>query len=117
MKKLRLLFCLCSLAILSSCGDEKVFDQNLIVGKWKQGTEYYRYDANHTGVTWDVADDVSEDEAQRFNWEIQDDQLTIVHLMEMGGQIPKTYELLVLDANTLSFKDDYYKTYTFTRVR
>ena len=117
MKRLPILMMVVLTAMLGACGHEPTFDESLMVGRWCAGTEYYRYDANHRGATWDEGDDVSEAEAQSFTWQLDGDQLTVVHLMEMGGQIPKTYQMVELNERTMTYKDDYYKTYTYTRVR
>lgn len=69
--------------------EEDVFDEALLIGTWKTGTEYYRYDIDYTGATWDIADDVSEEEAQVFEWSLVKAELTQIHIMDMGGRDPK----------------------------
>jgi len=105
---------------MSSCnGEEEVsFDISLIVGKWVSGTEYYRYDSDGTGVTWDTADDVTEEEAQPYTWEYdgETNKLTLIHQMEMGGVVPKYYTLVTLNSTTLAYRDQYSNTSSFTRV-
>ena len=105
--------------LLAACGEKKKqFDIDLIAGKWVAGQEFWRYDADGTGATWDEADDVHEDEAQPFKWEFdgENNRLTHMHQMEMGGVIPKSYTLKVLDNSTLSYTDRFDSTYTFNRV-
>lgn len=101
------------------------YSPSQLIGKWvrtengTKGTEYYRFDNGDTvltGVTWDVADDVSEEEAQPFEWTLEGDQLTIVHIMEMGGRIPKVYTVTDLAASALAFKDNYGQKFQFERV-
>lgn len=94
--------------------DEK-FDKNLLPGTWVSGTLHEHYNANSTGYTWDTADDVSESEAQPFTWTLEGATLTQIHHMIMGGNIPKTYTVTQLNATTLSYHDDYGKSYTFTK--
>lgn len=98
--------------------DKETFDIDLLIGKWVRGTEYYRYDANGTGVTWDTSDDVSEAEAQPFTWEFNSEtnRLTLVHQMEMGGSIPKLYTLVELNESKLSYKDNYDQIFTYSHV-
>ena len=81
--------------------------------KFDKTPEYYN--AAGTGYTWDTADDVTEEEAQPFTWTLEKATLTQIHLMEMGGNIPKTYTVTKLNATTLEYHDDYGKYYTFTR--
>lgn len=104
--------------MMTSCREKKHFDIELIVGKWVAGTEYYRYDNDGKGATWDVADDVNEDEAQPFEWEFDEESnhLTLIHQMEMGGVIPKSYTLKTLDDKVLAYTDKYDSTYTYKRV-
>ena len=102
---------------MSSCSSEVDFDKELLIGKWQSNTLYEVYNADGTGLTWDTADDVTEAEAQAFTWELVGADLTQIHIMEMGGNIPKVYEVKQLDDTTLSYKDDYGKTHNFTRVK
>lgn len=105
--------------LFAGCGEKKkTFDIDLIVGKWVSGSEYWRYDADGGGGTWDEGDDVHEDEAQPFRWEYdsESNRLTQIHQMEMGGVIPKSYTLVDLTDNTLSYKDRFDSTYVYKRV-
>ena len=124
MKKTRIIkiyyfVALCGV-LFTSCNEKKHFEIDLIIGKWVSGTEYYRYDNDGTGVTWDKADDVNENEAQAFKWEFdpENNHLTLIHWMEMTQEwtIPKNYTLKSLDDKTLSYKDKYDSTYVFSRV-
>lgn len=36
--------------------------------------------------------------------------------MEVGGNVPKVYTVTKLTSTTLSYEDDYGKSYTFTKV-
>jgi hypothetical protein len=112
----------------ATCKPDKSFDSALLIGKWernsplataeKQGNEYYRYNANGTGATWDTADDVQENEAQTFSWTLEKDLLTLIHDMEMGGsKVPKYYIVTVLDASTLTYKNDYGSSFTFKKSK
>ncbi len=105
--------------VMSSCSGllgEKEFDRALLVGKWQQGDLFYVYEANGNGHTWDEGDDIMESEAQIFTWELDMDVLTQIHIMEIGGNIPKVYTVTELSASRLSYEDDFGKSYTFTKV-
>lgn len=108
---------LMALLMVGCVPQEQDFEATDLVGKWVSGTEYYRYDADLTGATWDTADDVSESEAQSFTWSLEGAQLTVIHQMEMGGVVPKLYTLTDLTSNTLKYKDSYGQSFTFTRVQ
>lgn len=107
-RKLLIVLSISIVALLfSSCtkDDDVSFDQSLLIGKWKSGTVYERYDANKSGATWDTSDDVTEEEAQAFTWTLEKDQLEQIHIILNGGNVPKTYVVTVLNASTLKYKD------------
>ncbi|MDD3479093.1 MAG: hypothetical protein PHI42_01720 [Paludibacteraceae bacterium] len=109
------------LILFSSCETPVTFDETLLIGKWERpsnnGLECYRYDANYNGVTWDTGEDVSEAEGQPFTWSVESATMTHIHIMEMGGKIPKTYTLLTLNDSTLSYKDVFGVSFTFIKVK
>lgn len=108
-----------TVALLStSCTKDETstsFDESLIIGKWKSGTLYERYRSDKTGVTWDTADDVTEEEGQEFTWTITIDQLEQIHIIENGGLVPKVYTIMELTATTLKYRDDYGNTKSFIK--
>ncbi len=108
-----------SLTVTSCTNENPVFDGTLIVGKWVSGTEYYHYYSNGTGVTWDTSDDVSEEEGQPYTWDFDSEtnNLVLVHQMEMGGQIPKTYTVTNLTESLFEYKDRYGQVFSFSRVK
>ncbi len=104
------------LLFLSCEKEEDSFDETLLIGKWESGTLYYRYDADYTGATWDESDDVSEDEAQEFEWELVKSELAHYHIMEIGGTVPKIYTVIRLTSTKLEYQDDFGKKFSFTKV-
>ena len=114
-----------------SCNDDPYeADPDLLVGTWKNGSEYYRYDKSYStytlqsgstvdvnGAAWDTADDVSEDEAQPFVWTLTDDNLLLDHIGYMGSHSPKSYTVTELTASSLSYVDNYGQSFNFTKVR
>ena len=104
-------------ALFVSCEkDDEFFDEDLLIGKWRSGTLYYRYDSNYMGATWDTGDDVTEEEGQKFEWELVKSDLTHIHIMEMGGKVPKYYTVTELTATTLKYKDDFGKRFSFVKA-
>ncbi len=93
------------------------FDKTLLSGYWVSGTVHQYFAPEGTGYTWDTDDDVTEEEAQRFTWTLDKTQLTQIHQMEMGGNIPKTYTVTKLNATLLEYHDDYGKYYSFTKEK
>ena len=105
---------------MSSCdlfNRKEKFDKTLLSGCWVSGTLYEYYNADGTGHTWDILDDVTEEEAQPFTWTLEKRTLTQIHQMEMGGNVPKIYTVTKLNATTLEYHDDYGKYYTFTKEK
>ncbi len=103
--------------ILSACEKEDVtFDEQLLYGKWRSGTVYYKYISNGSGSTWDTSDDVTEEEAQLFTWSINQSELKHIEILEIGGFVPKVYTLTELTVGSLKYKDDFGKKFSFTKV-
>lgn len=112
------LLCLTASFFIVSCEtEEDPFDETLLIGKWQSGTMYYKYFDDGSGATWDTSDDVTEEEAQEFTWTLVQSDLTHIHIMETGGGVvPKVYTVTELTATTLKYKDDFNKSYSFTKV-
>jgi len=113
--------------IFGACIDPVYFDPNLLIGKWSRpspfatsenpGDEFFRYDEDGSGVTWDTADDVTELEAQTFTWTLHGSQLTQIHTIEMGGTVTKIYTLTSLTETTLTYKDDFGKVFSYSKTQ
>ena len=107
-------------ALLFSCTElmeEQVFNRSFLVGKWQSGTLFYKYLEDGNGGTWDTADDVTEAEAQQFTWTLVNDELTHIHILEIGGTgVPKVYTVTELTSTTLQYRDDFGASHTFTKV-
>ena len=109
-------FLLGSFLFVSCEKDDDFFDESLLIGKWVSGTEYYKYLNDGTGSTWDTGDDVSEDEAQAFTWTLEKSELIHIHIMEIGGSVPKVYTVTELTATTLKYEDGFGKKFSYTKV-
>lgn len=115
--------------IVSCSPAETNFDRSLMVGKWRS-TQYFStapttphtvYDVfnnDGTGKTWDVTDDVTEDEAQAFKWTLSGATLTLTHYIETTGQygVPKPYTVTELTQTRLVYKDAGGTTISCTRA-
>jgi hypothetical protein len=119
MKRTLFYLSLCMLIsfLLASCEkEEQFFDESLLIGKWQSGTLFYKYLDDGSGGTWDEADDVTEEEAQLFTWTLVESELTHIHILEMGGTVPKVYTVTELTETSLKYKDDFGKSFSFTKV-
>ncbi|GHV37056.1 hypothetical protein FACS1894178_8740 [Bacteroidia bacterium] len=121
--------CIFVMFLFSSCVDPVYFNENDLIGHWVtpstngQGTTgelHFRYRADHSGVEWDTSDDVSEDEStMKFTWTVgvaKSDELVHTYHQELGADIPKYYTLVTLDATKLTYRDNFGKSFSFTRT-
>ncbi len=119
MKKLVvcLMVCFSFSVLFNSCEeDETFFQESFLMGKWVSGTVNYKYLSDYSGKTWDTSDDVTEAEAQSFTWTLVKSELTHIHIMEVGGNVPKVYTVTELTATSLKYKDGFGKTFSFSKL-
>lgn len=91
-------------------------NQEMLVGLWQNdGHIYYRFNPDGTGRTWDVNDDITEDEATEFGWEAYEEAIMMTHKLRIRGIVPRYYELDRLNAFDLRFHDAY-TNYTLEKV-
>lgn len=95
-----------------------VVDESLIVGKWQaedNGQEYWRFDADHTGETWDESEDVQEGEGSHYNWTTSGDQLRLDIYGTMGQHVFYDYTVVKQNQFVLSWEDQYGNIRSFVR--
>ena len=132
MKKLLHIF-LCLIVVLSfsACGDiplENGYDASMLYGKWQEGSVFEQYYSSNiervlangdtvqaNGTTWDESDDVSEDEAQLFNWTLTGSTLKHEHVGTFV-MVPKVYTVTSLTSSELVYEDDYGTAHHFSKV-
>lgn len=90
-------------------------------GLWKKSNtqEFWRFKEDNTGVTWDEAEDVSEEESNMtFEWSIaHGDELTCIFRGEMGNQaVPKLYVIKEISETKMKWEDYYGITYVYVKV-
>ena len=91
-------------------------NKEFLVGLWESdGHVYYRFNPDGTGHTWDVADDLTEEEASNFNWEAYEEAIMLTHKLRLRGIVPRYYELDHINAFDLRFHDSY-SSYFLERV-
>ena len=93
-------------------------NDSLLVGKWVKETnmhEYWRYDADSTGETWDESEDVQEGEGTKFNWTTKDDQLRLDMYGEMGQHVYYDYTVVTQTESRLEWKDLYGNKQSFVK--
>ena len=92
------------------------FDEDLLVGVWKEDEVYYRYNDDGTGVTWDLSDDVMESEGTELDWTLKDNIFTHYYKMEIGGVVPKMFNMKVLGLDYMEYGDEFGVEHKFTKV-
>jgi hypothetical protein len=110
------MFVVISILAVSCEPETTTFDSSLLTGKWKSGTLYYKYSSDGNGGTWDTADNVTEAEAQKFTWTLVGSELTQIHILEIGGSVPKVYSVTELTSTSLKYEDDFAVKWSFTKV-
>ena len=91
----------------------------MLVGKWQNEAnlqEYWRYDEDHKGETWDESEDVQEGEGTKFNWAVDGDMLQIDLYGEMGQHAYYDYTVVVQTSSRLEVKDIYGNKLSFVKV-
>lgn len=103
---------------MTSCGDifSDDIDVNNLYGKWREGSVYEHYYTDGTGITWDEADDTSEEEGQPFDWTLDGKTLIQEHRTIFGSVVPKVYTVTELTSSSLIYSDDYGKSHYFTKA-
>jgi len=116
-----LAFFLVAGAFHSCGGEEEVFDESLLIGKWEQKSGpppvlFYRYDSNGNGVTWNPDEGYTELNGQKFTWRLIKSELTQIHLMESGtNKIKFIFTVTELTSTTLKYKDELSR-WSFTKL-
>lgn len=84
----------------------------LVIGRWKtsDGGHYEVYNSDGTGKMWDPKDDVTEDEADTFDWSIVGNKLTqIIHFNAGGTDIPQYCNIITLNETTFQYNNEGWK--------
>lgn len=123
MKRKLILFCCFAFAVaaFTSCSKEDPvvdFDKTDLYGRWLESsrrTLYYDYYSDGTGKTWDSAE-VEEGDATSFTWTLTHDNLIQIHIMSVGGNIPKQYTVLILTRTSLVYEDAYGVSASFVKI-
>ena len=90
--------------------------RELLLGLWeKDGHIFYRFEPDGNGHTWDVNDDITEDEATTFIWEAYEEAIMMTYKLRIRGIVPRYYELDQLNNFYLRFHDTY-SSYVLERV-
>lgn len=97
--------------------EDVTYDTDLLIGRWQSGTLYYWFNEDGTALTWDTADDVTEEEASSLTWTLERSRFTHIHHMGISkAVVPKHYRITQLDLLSLIFEDEFGTVYTFTKA-
>ena len=127
MKKRFLSYCLLltAMAVMVGCTEkaEVVVDRNALVGKWQatdNTSEFWRYNADGTGKTWDESDDVHETDTVgvlHFNWTTVQSHIELDYYGEMGQHAYENYTVTRQTSDSLVWKDLYGDYRTFVKIQ
>lgn len=126
MKKLSFVALLLLTVCLTSCGGlggkDTQIDKSQLVGKWMTADSMYFevYNSDGTGKSWDLRDDVQEEEAQAFTWEFDEgaeDKFFQYHENFNGSLVPQYCNILELTSTTFKYNSDALRaTYNLVRA-
>lgn len=110
--------------LAASCGKSEVHinvSDDQLEGLWQKNDtqEYWRYVVDgHTGVTWDLAEDITEEESNlTFTWSVNGDVLRHTFTGAQNNQaIPKVYTVKEISSTAMTWTDDYGITHKFTKA-
>ncbi|GAB1415100.1 hypothetical protein MASR2M117_05060 [Paludibacter sp.] len=106
-----------AMAMVSCTPEDDIFDETLLYGKWKSGTEFYRFDSDGKGKNWDASETNEDDKGGNFTWTLVKADLTIIRISTTtGGGVPHTYTVKELASSTLKL-DDGFETKTYSKVK
>ena len=93
----------------------------VLVGRWNtaDGGHCEVYNADGTGHMWDPADDVQEEEADNFDWSIdENNKMTqIIHYQGGQGEVPQYCNLFTLNATEFHYDNEGWRAeYSLVRV-
>ncbi len=110
--------------LAAACGRSEVHinvSDGQLEGLWQKNSteEFWRYKAeDHTGVTWDASEDITEEESNlTFTWSVNGDVLRHVFTGAQNNQaVPKVYTVKEISSTAMTWEDDYGMTHQFTKV-
>lgn len=105
----------------SSC---KKTDVNLIVGRWKSTSANYFevYYSDGTGKMWNEDDDVHENEADTFTWEISKNDNSkftqVIKFHSGAASLPKNCNIQVLNQSSFVYNNEGWReTFNLKRIQ
>lgn len=127
MKKLSFVALLLLTVCMTSCiglgGKDTQIDKSQLVGKWMTADSMYFevYNSDGTGKSWDLRDDVQEEEAQAFTWEFDEgaeDKFIQYQKMEISDAVTPQYcNILELTSTTFKYNNEGFRaTYNLVRA-
>lgn len=93
-----------------------IYSPTALVSEWLMGTMHMLYRPDGTGLTWNTADDVSREEAQRFLWSLDSNLLSLDFQMEMGAVVPKLFVVTFVDEESLAYKNVFDISFLWDKV-
>ena len=86
-----------------------------IVGQWFRGDLFEEFFSDGTGLTWDSSEDMCRDEAQQFEWELKEGELTITHNLTYGGFVRNVTYIAKVDSTQMLRYDKFGNSSVFKK--
>lgn len=78
-----------------------------IPGTWNEGTEFFRFDADGNGETWDKSEDIHEGEGTKLVWILEDEQTFVIRyndeIVRTTAIVPKSFTVTKLTKTEFVF--------------
>lgn len=93
-----------------------VYTPEQVTGEWVKGTLHELYNADGTGMTWDVGEDVQAHEAKTFSWTLEENRLTAYYALAVGGVVPQVTYVALVDSVEMVCRNDYGEEFHYRRA-
>ena len=109
----------------AACGRSEIHinvNDDELVGLWQKenSQEYWRYNEDYSGVTWDEAEDITEEESNLvYTWSVTDGDV-LRHVFtgaEANQAVPKVYTVKEISSVAMTWEDDYGMRYRLVKVK
>ena len=94
----------------------KTFNKSFIIGKWRSGNDYFRFDEDGKGKSWNIEYIVEEEKGNDIKWTLNYSDLTIIWFQTVGGDgVAYFYTVTELTPSLLKL-DNGFETKIFSKV-
>ena len=93
-----------------------IYTPEQVVGEWVIGTLHELYNADGTGMAWDLGEDVQAHEAKTFSWTLEENRLTAYYALAVGGVVPQVSYVALVDSVQMVRSNDFGEEFHYRRT-